>query len=164
MPQIIDEDVDFSKMYDKKYSQEVLDAVDDVIKMYFDSLKEFWDYRFRCYEHTGKIDIDKQMDKIDLQVRKKYGMVPPYPTLGGFIKEHSAGSYNHFIFQIDQTNFNVCSLDDFQRVGNLEILYKYYVKSYHEHTIIDCAQGGCDYKLNLFIPKVIEEEEHNGNQ
>lgn len=159
MPEIIDEDVDFSKMYDKKYSQEVLDAVDDVIKMYFDSLNKFWDYRFRNYEHTNRVDIDKQMDKIDLKVRKKYGMIAPYPTLGDFINEHSAGAYNHFIFQIDQTKFDVCGLSDFRMVGNPEILKKYYVWSYHKRSIIDCAQGGCDYKLHISIPKVIEEEE-----
>lgn len=164
MPEIIEEDVDFSKMYDKKYSQEVLDTVDDVIKMYFDSLNEFWNYRFRNYDNTNRVDIDEQMAKIDLKVRKKYGMILPYPTLGYFIKEHSAGAYNHFHFRIDQTNFNVCDLSDFQMVGNPEILNKYHVKSYHERTVIDCAQGGCDYELNLFIPENFEEEDqNNGN-
>lgn len=163
MPEIIEEDVDFSKMYDKKYSQEVLEAVDDVIKIYFDALNAFWDYRFRNSDYTDRITIDKQIDEIDLKIRKKYGMIPPYPTLRDFIKEHSAGAYNNFRFQIDQTNFDVCDLSDFLMVGNPEILNKYYVKSYHERTVIDCAQGGCNYKLNLFIPKVIEEEDNNGN-
>lgn len=162
MPEIIEFDVDFSKMYDKKHSQEVLDAVNDVIKMYFDSLNGFWNYSFKNFDNSNRVYIDKQMmDKIDLKIRKKYGMIPTYPTLGAFIRDHSAGAYNHFHFQIDQSIFNVISLDDFERFGNPEILNKYHVKSYHERAVIDCAQGGCDYELNLFIPKVIEEEENN---
>lgn len=164
MPQIIYEDVDFSKMDDKKYSQEVLDAVDDVIKMYFNSLKEFFDYRYRTSGTCSITSINTKINEIDLKIRKKYGMIPAYPTLGDFIKEHSSGAYNHFLFQIDQTNFNVCGLGDFQMVGNPAILDNYYVKSYHERSVIDCAQGGCDYKLNLFVPNPIEEEENNGNQ
>ena len=159
MPEIIEENVDFSKMCDKKYSQEVLDAVDDVIKMYFNSLKEFFDYLYQTGSSVPIFSVEKKVNEIDLKIRKKYGMIPAYPTLGNFIKENSAGAYNHFIFQIDHTKFDVCGLSDFKMVGNPAILTAYCVKSYTKRTVFDCTQGGCDYTLNLFVPETEHEDE-----
>ena len=82
--------------------------------------------------------------------KKKYNILPKYPTLREYINEHSHGAYHKFEFEIDYRIFKVWNVDEFERYYNESLLDKFVVIDDNTESYGDnCCNYECIHHLKV---------------
>ena len=94
-------------------------------------------------------------------LKRKYGLLPKFPTLKEYLRDNSSGAYNRFRFYIPHTSVyvSICDISDFN---------EYYNSKYLDLILVTKETNGCPKQTDgstwdLDVCFVGEEDQYANN-
>lgn len=133
------EDIDNAHNVDKPTIEVVNDVINTIVS---------------AAEKSGKNAIYiGDVGRFSIKLKRKYGLLPKYPTLREYISDNEAGAYHYFIFKIMGVPVEVDGIFEFELVFKSNLLDEYVVTNDDK----SCNGAGCDqYECRHYL--TIEEK------